>query len=142
MSSLCDPVDLCCRPPSLTCTGSLFSPQQLSRAYPATSIFGLTKRNKFRQACIWLAHAKTFEAFILLVILMNCVTLAMTSPRDQFDDTTLGVGLAKVEYFFTAVFTLEMVLKIVAMGFIAERGTYLRNGAHSSTSVSVLGFIC
>ena len=33
----------------------------------------------------------------------------------------------KIEYFFIAFFTLEMALKILAMGFILERGTYMRD---------------
>ena len=34
---------------------------------------------------------------------------------------------AQAEYFFIAFFTVEMVLKIVGMGFILERGTYMRD---------------
>ena len=34
---------------------------------------------------------------------------------------------AQVEYFFIAFFTVEMVLKIIGMGFILERGTYMRD---------------
>lgn len=33
-----------------------------------------------------------------------------------------------MEYFFTAVFFLEFILKILAMGFIFESNTYLRDG--------------
>lgn len=111
--------------------------QELARGYPRTSIFGMTKQNKFRRACIWLSRSRYFESLILLVILMNCITLAMATSREQFDDTDLGKGLAKVEYFFTAIFTLECTLKIVSMGFVFEKGTYLRNGTHLSES-----FLC
>lgn len=34
----------------------------------------------------------------------------------------------QIEYFFLAVFTLEMLLKVVAYGFVLDRDSYLRSG--------------
>lgn len=34
----------------------------------------------------------------------------------------------KIEYIFLVVFTLECVMKIIAYGFVAHPGAYLRNG--------------
>ena len=39
-----------------------------------------------------------------------------------------NVLLDKIEYFFLAVFTIEMVVKIISRGFVSVRGTYLRDG--------------
>ena len=36
--------------------------------------------------------------------------------------------LAYGEYFFAIVFLVEFILKIIGMGFILEKGTYLRDG--------------
>lgn len=40
------------------------------------------------------------------------------SPRNQF--------LEKVDYIFTAVFAIEMFLKIIDLGVILHPGSYLR----------------
>ncbi len=32
------------------------------------------------------------------------------------------------DYYFTTVFTVELILKVVGMGFVFEKNTYLRDG--------------
>lgn len=34
----------------------------------------------------------------------------------------------KIEYIFLVIFTVECVMKIIAYGFVAHQGAYLRNG--------------
>lgn len=34
----------------------------------------------------------------------------------------------KIEYVFLVIFTVECVMKIIAYGFVAHPGAYLRNG--------------
>lgn len=34
----------------------------------------------------------------------------------------------KIEYIFLVIFTVECVMKIIAYGFVAHAGAYLRNG--------------
>lgn len=121
----------------LTCPSlPLWPIQDLARRYSNSALWGLSRRNPFRRACIALAHAKYFEAFILIVIVMNCITLAMSSPRQEFDSTALGIGLGRVEYFFTAVFTFEMLLKMVSQGLMFGKRAYFKDGAwcHVHTS--------
>ena len=48
-----------------------------------------------------------FDNLILLAILANCIFMAL-DPVDWLD---------QVEIYFLAIFTLEMALKIVALGF-------------------------
>ena len=60
--------------------------------------------------------------------MLNCIFLAMSSNEPNFEDTNLGKALARSEYFFTVGFVIEMVLKIVGMGFVMSPGTYLRDG--------------
>lgn len=73
---------------------------------------------------------KYFEWFILAMILLNCIELALYSHQPGFEVTALAQVLNSAEYVFLIVFGTEMLLKIIAMGFIMERGTYLRNGKH------------
>lgn len=65
---------------------------------------------------------------MLLVIVANCVTLAMQSSRPGFNETTLGQSLVYADYFFIAAFALEMVIKVIALGFVTQEHSYLRSG--------------
>jgi hypothetical protein len=74
------------------------------------------------------AHYKLFEWFALLMILGNCVTLAMYSNKPGFEDSSLGKALRSCDLMFLAFFTFEMVVKIIALGLVQGPNTYLRNG--------------
>ncbi|XP_074109967.1 sodium channel protein 60E isoform X1 [Cotesia typhae] len=52
---------------------------------------------------------------VMLTIVLNCVFLGMTEPIEE------------AEYIFLAIYTLEMVIKSIAKGFILNKYTYLRN---------------
>jgi len=102
----------------------------------------LPKSNRFRRACLWVVRSKYFETFILLNILANCATLAMSTAREEFDATELGAGLVQLEFYFLAVFALEMGLKVVSMGFFVGPGTYLKDGWNVLDFIVVLlGFV-
>lgn len=58
-----------------------------------------------------------FDNLILLAILANCIFMAL-DPVDWLD---------QVEIYFLTLFTLEMTLKIVALGFAFHKGSYLRD---------------
>ncbi|XP_022252047.1 sodium channel protein 60E-like [Limulus polyphemus] len=51
----------------------------------------------------------------MITILVNCVFLAMTNPIEE------------TEFVFLAIYTMEMIVKSVARGFILSQYTYLRN---------------
>ena len=44
------------------------------------------------------------------------------------DKSEMNKNLNKAEIFFTIVFTIEAMIKIIAMGFVMDPKTYLRNG--------------
>uniref|UniRef100_T1IPE0 Voltage-dependent L-type calcium channel subunit alpha n=1 Tax=Strigamia maritima TaxID=126957 RepID=T1IPE0_STRMM len=54
---------------------------------------------------------RPFEYLILLTIFANCIALA-----------------ENIEIIFLVIFTLECFMKIIAYGFVAHAGAYLRNG--------------
>ena len=62
-----------------------------------------------------------FDAFIILVIIVNSVFLALDDPTSQTDT------LSKVDNYFLGIYTAEMLLKIFGMGFILPRQSYLRD---------------
>jgi hypothetical protein len=69
-------------------------------------------------ACLCIIKHRIFETIVLSIILLNTVTLIMDDPTT----TTL------FEDFFLYAYTCEMCLKIVAMGFVFNKGAYLRDG--------------
>uniref|UniRef100_A0A7S1XCD4 Voltage-gated ion channel superfamily n=1 Tax=Tetraselmis chuii TaxID=63592 RepID=A0A7S1XCD4_9CHLO len=101
--------------------------EDISRDLPEISMFCLTKENPLRRVIIRCIKHRYFTRAVLFVILLNCASLAASSQRPAFNLTPEGRFLLKVEYFFIAFFTLEMVLKIMGMGFILRKGTYMRD---------------
>lgn len=100
----------------------------IGMAYPELSLLFLRKTNPLRKLFIYVISHKLFDQFVLTMILSNCITLALSSSRQGFDGTPLGAALAQMEYLWVAVFTAEMVCKVVAMGFALAPSTYLRDG--------------
>lgn len=63
-----------------------------------------------------------------MTIFANCVALAVYTPYPCSDSNQTNMYLEKIEYVFLVIFTVECVLKIIAYGFVAHQGAYLRNG--------------
>ncbi len=81
-----------------------------------------------RSAAIRLVRWRWFDWFILASIAANCITLAMGSNRPGFEVTELAQRLKPLEYLFLGIFTMEMLVKWLALGVIGSPGTYFRNG--------------
>ena len=91
-----------------------------------SSLFMLSGSNKLRLALTNVASAKWFEFVILFVILFSSVPLAMDSP--SVDPTSrLREVLDMCDLVFTIIFTCELLVKVLAMGFILHPGSYMRN---------------
>ena len=63
---------------------------ELCEGLPNHSLFVLGKGNPMRKAMIKVVKSQTFDQFILLLILANCVFLAMDSNAPDFYETDLG----------------------------------------------------
>jgi hypothetical protein len=67
-----------------------------------------------------------FDLLVISTILINCGFLALDAPR--FDDNQEEpLVFAVSEIVFTAIYTTEMIVKILARGFIVDKHTYLRD---------------
>ena len=65
---------------------------------------------------------KLFEGFIILIIGLNCITLAMS------DSTTEETDLEKkIEIAFQVIYTAEMFLRVFSLGFVWNKNAYLRS---------------
>ena len=61
----------------------------------------------------WIVTKKVFDWFIMLVIVLSSIALASEDPVDEDSPRNVILGLA--DYGFTAIFTLECSLKVIAM---------------------------
>ena len=59
-------------------------------------------------------------------LLANCATMAWDSPLDP-EGTVKAHFISLCEWVFLAIFTIEMLSKIVAYGFLMHKGAYLRD---------------
>jgi hypothetical protein len=68
--------------------------------------------NPLRKACIFTVSSTVFERVSVIVIVANCLILAMEDPLDD-DNVSLRNRVARtMEPVFTALFSLELLLKV------------------------------
>ncbi|XP_076224247.1 ca[2+]-channel protein alpha[[1]] subunit D isoform X7 [Nomia melanderi] len=109
---------------------------------PVRALFCLPLKNPVRKMCIDVVEWKPFEWLILMTIFANCVALAVYTPYPYGDSNLTNQYLEKIEYIFLVIFTVECVMKIIAYGFVAHPGAYLRNGWNIlDFSIVVIGMV-
>ncbi|XP_017762733.1 PREDICTED: muscle calcium channel subunit alpha-1 isoform X3 [Eufriesea mexicana] len=109
---------------------------------PLRALFCLPLKNPLRKMCIDVVEWKPFEWLILMTIFANCVALAVYTPYPYGDSNLTNQYLEKIEYIFLVIFTVECVMKIIAYGFVAHPGAYLRNGWNIlDFSIVVIGMV-
>ncbi|KAG6457069.1 hypothetical protein O3G_MSEX010098 [Manduca sexta] len=98
---------------------------------PATpgpsSLFILSNENPIRRYTKFIIEWPPFEYAVLLTIIANCVVLALEEHLPNGDKTILAQNLENTEVYFLGIFCVEASLKILALGFVLHRGSYLRN---------------
>jgi hypothetical protein len=104
---------------------------------PPLSLSVLSVAHPLRRAAAVLVAHPWFEQFILLLILISSINLALDEPRvmvcklrpsnDPDNCIALAAWLSWSDVIITALFVLEMVAKIVALGFSNHKTAYLRN---------------
>uniref|UniRef100_A0A8C6T3N1 Ion transport domain-containing protein n=1 Tax=Neogobius melanostomus TaxID=47308 RepID=A0A8C6T3N1_9GOBI len=69
-----------------------------------------------------------FEYMILATIIANCIVLALEQHLPGEDKTPMSKRLEKTEPYFIGMFCFEAGIKVIALGFVFHKGSYLRNG--------------
>ena len=80
------------------------------RTLPRTVVYNIIK-------------SPVFEGFILLAIVANCVFIALDDPTADRQPQYLKIA----EIVFATIFTIEMLMKIFALGLVMHRGAYWRS---------------
>ncbi|XP_030839908.1 voltage-dependent T-type calcium channel subunit alpha-1I isoform X5 [Strongylocentrotus purpuratus] len=91
------------------------------------ALYLLSPRNKARRKLQHLIAQKWFDYGILLIIFLNCITLAMERPAIE-EDSLERKFLTMSNYIFMGIFTLEMLVKVLAKGFLFGTHAYLHSG--------------
>lgn len=78
----------------------------------------------FRLFCGRLIQHPWFDRVIIVAIILSSIGLALDSPRND-PQSDLVRNLAVADVIFTAIFFIEMSIKIVAFGFACGKGSYL-----------------
>ncbi|XP_078592375.1 sodium channel protein type 4 subunit alpha B-like isoform X2 [Branchiostoma floridae x Branchiostoma japonicum] len=89
--------------------------RHIHRMSASRSLYIFSPFNKLRRIAVYIAVHRFFDIAVMLTIVVNCVFLALTTPIELS------------EWVFTGIYTLEMVVKIIARGFILTKFTYLRD---------------
>uniref|UniRef100_A0A8C2I247 Voltage-dependent calcium channel type A subunit alpha-1 n=1 Tax=Cyprinus carpio TaxID=7962 RepID=A0A8C2I247_CYPCA len=64
---------------------------------------------------------------ILATIIANCIVLSLEQHLPGEDKTPMSKRLEKTEPYFIGIFCFEAGIKLVALGFVFHKGSYLRN---------------
>ncbi|XP_031638629.1 voltage-dependent calcium channel type A subunit alpha-1 isoform X8 [Contarinia nasturtii] len=92
-----------------------------------TSLFIFTEENPIRKYTRFIIEWPPFEYAVLMTIIANCVVLALEEHLPDGDRTTLAKSLEATEVYFLGIFCVEASLKIIALGFLLHKNSYLRN---------------
>ncbi|XP_063907007.1 voltage-dependent calcium channel type A subunit alpha-1 isoform X5 [Zophobas morio] len=92
-----------------------------------SSLFLFSEENIIRRHTRFIIEWPPFEYAVLLTIIANCVVLALEEHLPNHDKTLLAQKLEATEVYFLGIFCVEASLKILALGFVLHRGSYLRN---------------
>lgn len=88
--------------------------------------------NPLRKFAIYVTTHRWFDILIVLTILANCITLAMITNVFDLEtgekiEPSYDFYIDRIEYAFLAIYTIELVMKVLAKGLILNKYSYLRN---------------
>ena len=90
------------------------------------SVFMFSPQNSFRRVVFMVVFDKKFEFLVLLFILVSSAALAVDDPSVT-PNSSLGKSLLALDVSLNVIFFVELVAKVIAMGFILHPGAYLRS---------------
>ncbi|XP_051232685.1 voltage-dependent R-type calcium channel subunit alpha-1E isoform X3 [Dicentrarchus labrax] len=105
------------------------------------SLFIFGEDNVVRKYAKKIIEWPPFEYMILTTIIANCIVLALEQHLPGEDKTPMSKRLEKTEPYFIGMFCFEAGIKIIALGFVFHKGSYLRNGWNVMDFIVVLSGI-
>ncbi|XP_077173314.1 voltage-dependent T-type calcium channel subunit alpha-1H isoform X2 [Paroedura picta] len=96
------------------------------RTHEDWALYLFSPQNRLRATCQKVIAHKMFDHVVLVFIFLNCITIALERP-DIDPNSTERIFLSVSNYIFTAIFVVEMMVKVVALGFFSGKHTYLQS---------------
>ncbi|CAK6982852.1 voltage-dependent T-type calcium channel subunit alpha-1H-like [Scomber scombrus] len=90
------------------------------------SFYVLSPQNRFRICCQHVVSHNLFDHMILLFILLSCVTIALERPGIDPGSKEQWI-LNMSRYVFSAVFFVEMLFKVLALGVMFGKECYCKS---------------
>ncbi|KAM7412341.1 hypothetical protein PAMA_022023 [Pampus argenteus] len=90
------------------------------------SFYVLSPHNRFRICCQHVISHQNFDRMVLLFILLSCVNIALERPGIDPDSMERWI-LKTSRYVFSAVFFIEMLFKVLALGLLFGKESYCRS---------------
>ena len=106
---------------------SMFYSHGKYHRFSEKSVWVLVKGNPIREGIVWIITHKRFDHVVVGLILFNSLLLGIKDYTDVDNVTQINQFVEKCEPVFAYAFTIECVFKILGMGFILDRGSYLRD---------------
>ena len=92
------------------------------------SVYLFGRKSCFRRNVHFVQKHKWFENFIMLLIALSSAKLALESYIvDLPSDDRLVVISNELDFIFNYLFIVEFVLKVIALGFAMDEGSYMRD---------------
>ncbi|XP_070193049.1 muscle calcium channel subunit alpha-1-like isoform X2 [Littorina saxatilis] len=91
----------------------------------ASSLFVFSPTNKFRMLCHKTCNHSYFSNVVLACILISSAMLAAEDPLRS--ESPRNLILNKFDYFFTSVFTVEIIIKIITYGLVLHKESFCRS---------------
>ncbi|XP_054451545.1 voltage-dependent L-type calcium channel subunit alpha-1D isoform X2 [Pteronotus mesoamericanus] len=90
-----------------------------------SAFFILSKTNPIRVGCHKLINHHVFTNLILVFIMLSSASLAAEDPIRSHSFRNIILGY--FDYVFTAIFTIEILLKMTTFGAFLHKGAFCRN---------------
>ncbi|XP_060732614.1 sodium channel, voltage-gated, type I-like, alpha isoform X2 [Tachysurus vachellii] len=95
--------------------------KSIFRFNATSALYMLSPFNLIRRISIKILVHTLFNIIIMCTILANCVFMTFTERAERRS------LFKKIEYTFTAIYTFDSLIKIIAMGFCMGKFTFLRD---------------
>ena len=104
-----------------------YDEEALAKKLPGKTLFVFNWKNPVRKYAGIIVFSNLFAIAIMITIIVSSILLAIENPLSDPKSTLMQI-LKYIDYFMTAVFTSEMILKIITYGLIINgKQSYLRN---------------
>ena len=107
---------------------------------------GMNIKNVIRLSCIWIIERREYKAVLILFVLLSIAITVIDDPLDVPDLNNTATSTSTLSSISTIVvsifFALDVVLNIIAFGFIMHSTSYLRNSLNVLDLIlGVLGIV-